>query len=222
MTNKTLLNLLFSYGNKEFASFSKKLSNSDYEFIGIKIPELRKIIKDKLINEDIELDKLELGKYFEIDFIYFNLNLMKLNKIEDKIIFLEKEISKAKSWMITDSLNVYFNKLKYDLYENFFLNNYNSNYTYLRRMVYVLGIKIYKDPSILNILNYINEDKEYIVLMSQAWLLSFIAIKYQEEVYTYLSNISNTMLKRKTISKIKDSLRFDDNTKKRFQDLINK
>jgi hypothetical protein len=55
--------------------------------------------------------------------------------------------------------------------------------------------------------------------MAQAWLLSFIAIKYPEEVFSYLSSISDEKLIRKTVSKICDSFRFSQEQKEHFKSL---
>ena len=44
-------------------------------------------------------------------------------------------------------------------------------------------------------------------------------IDYPDEVFTYLQNSGSLALKRKTISKICDSFRFDESEKERFKSL---
>jgi 3-methyladenine DNA glycosylase AlkD len=85
----------------------------------------------------------------------------------------------------------------------------------------VLGLKLYKEKDILKILSLLNANEEYMVMMAEAWLLATIAITYPEEVYDFLKETKDVVLKRKTISKISDSFRFDEKTKNKFKNLRN-
>ena len=84
-------------------------------------------------------------------------------------------------------------------------------------MAYVLGLKLYKDKRILDVINYINVNEDYMVMMAEAWLLATIAITYPNEIYGFLVQTNDVTLKRKTISKISDSFRFDQSTKEKFK-----
>ena len=219
MTYKELLKYLLSISDTKFANFSKTLSNSDYEVIGVKNPILRKIIKDHKLDNELKIEDFVIVKYLEIDFIYFGLNLSRLNNYDLQLSFIKKYIKKAKSWGITDCLSSFMKKGTFDKYFNFFLSMYNSKFIYERRTAYVLGLKYYSNKEILKILNYIKFNEDYMVMMSQAWLLATIAINFPSEVYDYLNSINDLVLKRKTISKIIDSFRFDDSTKNKFKKL---
>ena len=94
-----------------------------------------------------------------------------------------------------------------------------SKYTYDRRMAYVLGLKQYKDKRIIEIFNFIKENEEYMVMMSEAWLLQTIATIYPQEVFDLLATLKDEKLKLKTISKICDSFRFTDKQKEQFKSL---
>ncbi len=213
------VSLLESKKDDKLASFSKKLSNSDYLFYGIKIPELRKIIKDIKQDKELDLKVFILGNYFEIDFIYFGLSLIKINDIDMQLSFIQKEIHKAKSWMVTDSVPSFISKYDFDTYFSFFLKTYNSKEEYERRISYVLGLKLSKEKEILSILEYMNKEDTYIVEMAKAWLLATIAITYPKEVYDFVSKIKSSLLKRKTISKIIESFRISDLVKNGFKKL---
>ena len=219
MKYKELERYLFEIREEKFASFSQTLSNSDYISIGVKNPVLRKIIKEHIKDNELLLDEFILGKYLEIDFIYFGLALSRLNDIDSQLDFLKENIKKAKSWAITDTLSTYLKKHSFEKYWEFFLMMYQSKFTYDRRLAYVLGLKHYKDKKILEILNYINLNEEYMVMMSIAWLLATIAIVHPNEVFDFLRDLNDIALKRKTISKICDSYRFDDKTKEKFKSL---
>ena len=208
---------LFDIGDSKLASFSKRISNSDYLFIGIKIPVLRKIIKELYTENEINLNDFSLGEYFEIDFIYFGLSLIKIKDINLQLAFLNNEIGKAKSWMITDSIPSFLLKYNYTTFFSFFTNSYREKEVYKRRLSFVLAIKLYKEKEILNILKYIKENDEYIVDMAKAWLLATIAIKYTNEIYSFLKDMKPSLLKRKTISKINESYRIKKEDKERFK-----
>ena len=66
---------------------------------------------------------------------------------------------------------------------------------------------------------YIKPNEKYMVMMSEAWLMATIAISYPDEIYNYLAKCDDITLKRKTISKISDSYRFDEDAKNRFKSL---
>ena len=135
--------------------------------------------------------------------------------------FLDKNIKIAKSWAVTDCVTSYLKKYDFDLYYQFFIKNYDSKYTYKRRMAYVLGLKLRSDKNILKTLPLIRLNEEYMVMMAEAWLLSVVAIDFEDGIFDYLSSISDIKLKRKTISKICDSFRYSDSSKNRFKGLRN-
>lgn len=219
MNYKSLLVKLFELSDQKFASFSKTLSNSDYKVIGVKNPVLRSLIKEHKNDAELALDDFALGEYLEVDFIYFGLALSRLNNIDDQLLFLETNIKNAKSWAITDTVTTYLKKCSFDKYWSFFLKMYNSSFTYDRRFTYVYGLKFYKDKNILKILDYINRNEEYMVMMAEAWLLATIAISFPNEIFAFLEDLNDISLKRKTISKICDSYRFDQETKSNFKTL---
>ena len=219
MTYIKLKEYLLEISDKKFADFSKSLSNSDYQVIGVKNPVLREIIKTHKGDLELDPNEFELGVYLEIDFIYFGLSLVRLKDIDSQLEFIKNNIHLAKSWAITDTISTYLKKCPFDKYWKLFLHLNKSKYTYDKRMGYVLGIKFYREKSILEILNYIRLNEEYMVMMSEAWLLATIAITYPHEIYQFLSKCDDMSLKRKTISKIQDSFRFNTQTKELFKSL---
>ena len=210
---------LFKISDSKFADFSKSLSNSEYISIGVKNPILRQIIKEHIKDVELQLEDFVLGEFLEVDFIYFGLALSRLKTIDAQLDFLKENIHLAKSWAITDCVTTFLKKISFEQFWDFFKSKHKSKYTYDRRMAYVLGLKAYKDSRILLVLDEINEDEEYMVLMAEAWLLATIAIIYPLKVFDFLSHTKDTVLKRKTISKICDSYRIDSETKNKFKSL---
>ena len=221
MTYQELEKHLFEIRDLKFASFSKSLSNSDYTSIGVKNPVLKSLVKEHVKDKELVLEDFDLGKYLEVDYLYFALAISRCRHNKEQLDFLENNIHKAKSWAVTDAISTYIKKLNFEDFWNFFLINNNSKYTYSRRMSYVLGLKLYKDERILQTLSYIKGNEEYMVMMAEAWLLATIAISHPNSIYDYLSKCHDLTLKRKTISKISDSFRFDAETKQKFKSLRN-
>ena len=219
MTYEELFNHLISIKDEKYADFLRPLSNSDYKIIGIRIPDLKKIAKAHYQDDGLDMSSFKLGHYLEVDMIYFILGMLQNKSIDDKLDFLLKNIKYAKSWMITDTPNAYLSKLDFDHYIKFFKNTYLSKHVYTRRIAYVMGLKVYRDRRILQILNLLQDEDEYMVTMGEAWLLASMAICYPEEIYQYLENSKNIMLRKKTISKIVDSFRISEEYKNQFKTL---
>lgn len=219
MNYKDLEKHLFDIADRKFAEFSKSLSNSDYISIGVKNPLLRKLIKEEKEDQDLKLSDFNLGRYLEIDFIYFGLALVRAKTLTDQLDFLEENIKYAKSWAITDSIQTYLKKSDIDSFLTFFKKLYKSKYTFDRRFCYIFALKHWKNPRILEIFPLISTNEEYMVMMAEAWLLATVAIDFPDEVFDFLKRVDDITLKRKTISKMIDSFRISDDQKKRFKSL---
>lgn len=219
MNYKDLEKHLFNIADKKFASFSKSLSNSDYISIGVKNPLLRQLIKEEKEDQELKLSDFNLGRYLEIDFIYFGLALVRAKNLSDQLEFLEENIKYAKSWAITDSIQTYLKKSDFDSFLTFFKKLYKSKYTFDRRFCYIFALKHWKNPRILEIFPLISTNEEYMVMMAEAWLLATVAIDFPDEVFDFLKRVDDITLKRKTISKMNDSFRISGDQKKRFKSL---
>ena len=219
MNYKELEKHLLDIGDKKFAEFSKTLSNSEYISIGVKNPVLRNIIKEEKNDSNLLIEDFKLGKYLEVDFIYFGLALVRCKTLEEQLKFLETNIKKAKSWAITDCVTTYLKKSDFDTYFNFYKKLYKSPHTYDRRFCYVFGLKHTKNPRILDIFPLLTTNDEYMVMMAEAWLLATVAIDFPDPVFNYLKNTNDITLKRKTISKMCDSYRINEKQKQRFKSL---
>ena len=219
MIYKELEKHLFEIADKKFADFSKSLSNSEYISIGVKNPVARQIVKEHTKDSELRLEDFELGKYLEVDFIYFGLALSRLKTIDDQLKFLRQNIKKAKSWAITDCVQTYLKKSDFEDFLKFFQDLHQSKYVYERRFCYVFGLKHWKNPRILEILPLFQSDEEYMVMMAEAWLLATIAIEFPDQIFKYLEGVNDPDLVRKTISKISDSFRISNEQKVRFKEL---
>lgn len=219
MNYKDLEKHLFDIADRKFAEFSKSLSNSDYISIGVKNPLLRQLIKEEKEDQELKLSDFNLGRYLEIDFIYFGLALVRAKTLSDQLDFLEENIKYAKSWAITDSIQTYLKKSDFDSFLAFFKKLYKSKFTFDRRFCYIFALKHWKNPRILEIFPLISTNEEYMVMMAEAWLLATVAIDFPDEVFDFLKRVDDITLKRKTISKMNDSFRISEDRKERFKSL---
>lgn len=207
--------------DKKFADFSKSLSNSEYISLGVKNPVLRSLIKDYKNDKELKLEDFKLGKYLEVDFVYFGLALSRTKTIEEQLDFMEQNIKNGKSWVLTDCSQTYLKKCGFETFYNFFQKMSKSKFTYDRRFAYVFALKFAKNEEILWIFQQISLNEEYMVMMAEAWFLATVAITFPDEVYAYLKSINDVTLKRKTISKMCDSYRIKDEVKNKFKELRN-
>jgi len=221
MNYTELENHLKEISDKKFADFSKSLSSSEYISLGVKNPVLRSLIKDHKEDKELKLEEFELGKYLEVDFIYFGLALSRAKTIEDQIEFMEQNIKNGKSWVLTDCSQTYLKKCDFKTFHKCFQKMSKSKFTYDRRFAYVFALKFAKNPEILVIFPQITFNEEYMVMMAEAWFLATVAIKFPNEVYDYLKSIKDNVLRRKTISKMCDSCRINNEVKAKFKGLRN-
>ena len=181
MTYQEIVKFLKDNSDVNFAVFSKRLLNSTLNVIGVKTPILRKLIKEHYSDDDLKLEDFEHGQYVEIENIYFGVGLLRCKDIDEQLKFVEDNIQYASSWAITDTLNIYFKKCSFEKYWEFFLKNNNSELIYLRRFSYVFGLKFSNNQRILETFKYIQDNEDYMVMMGEAWLLSFIAVYFPKE-----------------------------------------
>ena len=102
MTYKELEEYLFSIRDDKFADFSKSLSNSEYISIGVKNPKLKEIIKEHKQDFELNPNDFILGKYLEVDHIYFGLSLIRLNNL---IILYEATMVNIKFCILFKPIN---------------------------------------------------------------------------------------------------------------------
>ena len=210
---------LLSIKDAKFADFSKSLSNSDYISIGVKNPLLRSFIKEHETDSELKLEDFEIGKYLEIDFIYFGLALSRAKSIEEQFEFLSSNMKNGKSWVLTDCSQTYMKKCDFNTFLKFFKTMIKSKYVYDRRFAYVFAIKFAKFLEIPGVFRLIQKNEDYMVMMAEAWFLATAAIYFSDEVYAYLKSLDDNVLKRKTISKICESYRIREEDKERVRQL---
>ncbi len=194
----------------DFIEFSKKLIFTKYEFIGITIPNLRKIAK--------EISKTDIRSFLDIEkkttYEEIMLEGFAISYIKDYQLFLSyfnQFIKKIDNWAICDSC-VNSMKIITHYKDDFFseIKKYlNSNEEFIVRIGIVFLLNYYLDDmyvdEVLNLIDQIKQD-QYYINMAIAWLISECFIKYKAKIYKYLKNNKlNKFAYNKAIQKILES-----------------
>lgn len=204
----------------KYREFQKKLLETKYEYIGVRIPILRKLSTNYIFY----IDEIEMITFEEV--VLKGLMIGKIKDIDKSIIYIKEFIPYIDSWAICDT---FVSSLKITLKNkgkmfNFIIEYKDSKKEYEIRFLLVMLLNYYIEDKymdkIFEIVEYIDKNKYY-VKMAVAWLLSICYIKKSDITINYLKN--NTLddfTLRKTISKINDSYRVDKQEKEYLKKII--
>lgn len=222
--NKDKYNEYIKYLNKisdeKTKEFSKKITMTNYEVIGIKIPMLRSIAKD-ISKTDIKsfLELCENNYYEEILIEGFVIG-----SIKDYDLFLKyfnKFIYKIDCWAICDSCISSFKIMKKYDFSSIAYSLILDSREFIIRVGYIMLMDFYIDDNHIKDILEISqkESSYYYVNMAIAWLLSVCFIKYRTNTLELLKTKKlMPFVQNKTISKIRESYRVSDKDK----ELVNK
>lgn len=208
--NKEINKKLKQLKDDKYRLFVTKLDDSKYERIGVRMPDLKKLLKEYLDLAD-DYEPYE-SLYEEILFEGIWINSKDIS-IEERFKLLDTYISKIDCWSICDSV---ISSLKFKTDEssklwNFAIKNIESTEEFRIRFSILLMKKLLKDKSyhldiIKEFKNLVRRDLNlYYVDMAIAWSLQDFYRYDKEIVINFLNDIDNIFIKRKTISKILDS-----------------
>lgn len=213
------LNYLISLKEKDYKEFSKKLIDTKYEMLGIRLPILRNIAKEIIKTDYTKYLQFNNYKYYEEVMIKgFVIAYSKDETILDK--YLYEHIKDIDNWSLCDS---FCNSLKLiikgkEKYFNIFKELTSSNEEYSIRVGLITILSNYVDKNhideIFNILDNVKLDTYY-VNMANAWLLCECFIKQRDKTLDYLNKSKlNTFSFNKGIQKCLESFRVSKEDKK--------
>ncbi len=211
---------LFSHSDLKYKEFNKKLlpTVDENKIIGVRIPELRKIGR-KLENNDFE------WYYYEEVMLHgFYIGYKKLS-FQKRIELLDEFIPKIDNWAVCDGVSStlkFIEKNKKEFLD--YLKKYmKSEKEYDIRFCAVILMEYYIcDEYIDFVINYLQSviSNYYYVNMAVAWALFTAFVKFREKVMPLIeSKKLPKEVHNMTISKIRDSLRVDSETKKYLKTL---
>jgi 3-methyladenine DNA glycosylase AlkD len=211
-TYKQYIEYLISIKEDKYKEFHSKLCFTKYEILGIRLPIIRKIVKQISKTNYIDFLKLSKSKYYE-EVMIEGLVISNIKEEETFDKYFNKYITKIDNWGICDSFCnsldiVTKNPSKYfNLCKELSL----SNEEFISRVGLIIILNYYVKEEylqdIFNILDSITSDKYYIN-MAQAWLICELYIYYPQVTENYLKkNKLNKFTHNKAISKIRESYR---------------
>lgn len=218
---------LFDKKDEKYREFNRKLTPSNYEMIGGRLPILRNIAKKMAENAEESLKSTEF-KYFE-EVLLYGLTICYIKRDSDiKLKYLDEYLKYADNWEHIDSVVM---TLKFKQSEKAKVKEKAEEYIvsqqeFVARTGVILIMKHFlgeKDVSeSLKTLEKADTSKYYIS-MAVAWCLCEAVIKAPQVAVEYLKNgnIDDTTLNR-AIDKCRDSFRISDDLKKELKEMKKK
>lgn len=184
---------LFALQDLEYQKFHSSLCPNVSNIIGVRIPEIRLLVK-KLLKEDYKfyLDNVT-NNYYEETMIEGLLIVTSKMSLEEKLNYLEKFIPKIDNWAVCDTVCSSFkiNDGDLDIVWKFITKYKNSKNEFCLRFMIVMMMNYYLIDKyfdrIIVIIDKINVEYYY-TNMAIAWLISFAYIKNKEKTLIYLNN----------------------------------
>lgn len=218
--NNNYLNLINDINSlpKNDIDFSKKICKTKYDVLGLSMPSLKYLAKKY---SSLNINKIELDKYFEFNYLYIFIGLLQLKTLEEQISFLFENIDHVDSWAITDTTYQLLCKIDFNSSLLLIKSLLSSKKEFLIRYGYLYLFNFKKDKKNLNeILKLLKNSKYYYVKMVEAWLICELFIFNQNEMFLFIKESSlDNEIKLKAISKICDSFRVDETIKKELKKL---
>ena len=210
---------LFAHTDNEYRIFSEKIiPDTHYKMLGVRVPVIRKIVKEAVNTGEFISFLTENHVYYEE---YFAHGLC-LSAIKDETKFykaLNAFLPFIDNWAICDGVAASIKKRAKNrelLYKNV-LTWLKSDKVYTVRFGIVCLMNYFIDDEyadeILKLITRIKTD-EYYITMAIAWLLSVMLIKKYEKTLPLIeSKTLAPFIHNKTIDKARDSFRIDEKTK---------
>ncbi|MCI8394382.1 MAG: DNA alkylation repair protein [Bacilli bacterium] len=204
-----------------YRNFHKRLTETKYEILGIRVPICRKIAKEIAKTDVLAfLDRAPNNYYEEILIEGFVLETI----LEEEIFwaYFKRFLPKIDNWAICDSVCSSFKRIakKREYYWPRIQVLLNQKEPFTIRVGLILLLDYYLLPTYLKkIENQLDRIKSnhYYVNMAMAWLLAEMYIKYPKETEEYIKTAKmNDFTINKTISKIRESNRISKEEKDRL------
>lgn len=198
---------------KDFDSLKENYKTKDIDLL------IKEYLKNK---EDVSCLKEIILKEDKYHRFYFGVSLLQIDSINNQLDFIEDNFNSLSDWWHVDELNVFIKDIPLKEGIKRSKKYIKDKREYVRRWGYVLLIKnLWKEKGIeKHVYSLFKDDSSFHVKMSEAWLLSYLAVSFKKETYEFIknSNLSYDLLS-KAIQKINDSFRISKEDKESFKAL---
>lgn len=208
-----ILNRLLELKDKKYAEFnSKLLPNIQKEtIIGVRVPDIRKLAKEYIKNEEFELFLEDLPhKYYDENLLHSML-VSEIKDYDQCVKELDKFLPYVNNWAVCDTISPkIFKNNKQKLIENIKIWILSKE-TYVCRFGILMLMKHFLDnnfkPEYLEIPANVHSN-EYYVKMMISWFFATALSKHWEETIVYIEQEKlDVWVHNKTIQKARESYR---------------
>lgn len=204
---------LFKLQDKEYAAFQSKLTPSvpKERFIGVRVPEVRKLSKQYIKEEEHKEFLKELPHYYYDENMLHGLLISEMKDYEECIKEVDKFLPYVDNWAVCDIMSPkIFKKHKRELIEK--IKEWTmSSKTYTCRFGIEMLMSHFLDEDFkseyLKIVAKVHSE-EYYVQMMVAWFFATSLAKKWDDTIIYLEeNRLDKWIHNKTIQKARESFR---------------
>ena len=223
-------NYLLENQDGKYRDFSNKISKTSQKKIGVRIPLLKRYAKELLKKYSIKdiLYNIDEEYYEEIMLKGIIIGQDIKLKEEEFLNYIKYYVPKINDWALCDIFvaNLKLTK-KYSQKTWHLIQKYlKSKKEFEIRFSLVMILNYYLDDNYIDeiylMLINIKSDKYY-VKMAEAWLLSYMFVKFYDRTLNYLQNCNiDKWIYRKTITKTLESYKISDMQKEQLRKLRNK
>lgn len=207
---------LIAESDEGFREFSSKLTPGCDTIIGVRMPTLRRISKE-IVSGDWRAFLSEPGPYCHEEKILMGLVIANARMdMRERLEHLERFVPLIDNWAVCDSLSIRRGKEEMDMLWHFSLPYLDRPGEFEKRFAVVTMMRFIDEDHIDRILYELNRVRHdgYYLKMGVAWALSFCYISFPEKTLEMLRNCDlDDFTYNKTLQKIVESLRVDDDTK---------
>jgi len=198
-------NFIKQENSASYAEFSKKLTPTKYEIVGVRLPVLKKFAKTLTL---AEFDLKQITSIEEI--LLYSYCASNLKTEEDQLFALKTILPYIENWATCDCTISALKRLKSNVSYKFFFSLLSDSRPFYVR-VGIIGLMRYFITSthldtILKALHKINID-HYYVKMAIAWFFAELCVTDIEKAKLEIGKISDKFTRNKSISKARDSFR---------------
>lgn len=213
VTKNGLYDFLLTNKDSEYLKLQNNiLPNNNCEVIGVRMPVLHSLALKFSTNID---DFLEYEACYHEEKVIVLLSIVYSKKaFENKVKLIYEKIELIDSWYICDTLCSAFKDFRTNQEKGWFYieKGLDMEYAYANRFAIVNMLFHYlNDKYIDKVLEKMLKIKSenYYVKMAVAWLLSMSYFKYKDKTKITILKVEDDFISRKTISKIKESRKYN-------------
>lgn len=208
-TYNDFIKYLKSISDSKTRDFNKKIIDTKYEILGIKMNILRTIAKDISKTNYKDFVKYSTNTYYE-EIMIEGLILSHIKDENDFLSLFQKFIYKIDNWALCDSCINSYKIMKNGDFSDLAYSLILDSHEFIERVGYIILLSYYiDDEHIDSIISLsLKESSYYYVNMAISWLLAESFVKYRIKILELLkSKKLSPFVQNKTISKIRESLK---------------